>query len=341
MSETRSSNFECLRILAIILILIMHSYAQTNCKENLFNIFVGYVISAIGNIGVSCFVLLSGYFGVKFKMERFIQLILITTFYTVISFIANHGWLFNISFFDSLIVVLRYKNWFIACYLILMLLSPFINKAMLTLSKMEYNRLLIILFVTFSVLPTLFVSYYYTILTDGGKCLTYILFLYIIGRYLSLFYSEKKISKSLCLLSFLSLTILIVMLNVTISYVFHKECRIFSVDCSPLVLFSSLCVFFFFKGLALKSRLVNSIAASVLAVYLLDNLRLYVSDHIFDITLYAESNFFLLYLMVFVIIVFVLGIVIDKIRVFVCGKCENYIIKKSISILKLVKMNLL
>lgn len=103
MSETRSSNFECLRILAIILILIMHSYAQANCKENLFNLFVGYVISAIGNIGVSCFVLLSGYFGVKFKMQRFIQLILITTFYTVISFIANHGWLFNISFFDSLI----------------------------------------------------------------------------------------------------------------------------------------------------------------------------------------------------------------------------------------------
>ena len=79
----------------------------------------------------------------------------------------------------------------------------------------------------------------------------------------------------------------------------------------------------------MKSRLVNSIAASVLAVYLLDNLRLYVSDHIFDITLYAESNFFLLYLMVFVIVVFVLGIVIDKIRVFVCGKCENYIIKKN------------
>lgn len=33
--------------------------------------------------------------------------------------------------------------------------------------------------------------------------------------------------------------------------------------------------------------------------------------------------------MVFVIVVFVLGIVIDKIRVFVCGKCENYIIKKN------------
>lgn len=71
MSETRSSNFECLRILAIILILIMHSYAQANCKENLFNLFVGYVISAIGNIGVSCFVLLSGYFGVKFKNAAF------------------------------------------------------------------------------------------------------------------------------------------------------------------------------------------------------------------------------------------------------------------------------
>lgn len=318
----------------------MHSYAQANCRENSFNILVGYVISAIGNTGVSCFVLLSGYFGLKFKMQRFIQLILITTFYTVISFIANNGLAFNISFFDSLIVVLRYKNWFIACYLILMLLSPFINKAMLSLSKIEYNKLLIILFITFSVLPTLFVSYYYTILTDGGKCLTYILFLYILGRYLSLFYSEKKILKSKCLLSFLSITILIIALNITISCIFHRECRIFSMDCSPLILFSSLCVFFFFKGIELKSKLINGIAASVLAVYLLDNLRLYVSNHIFDITLYAESDFFILYLMAFVLMVFVLGIVIDKIRVYVCGKCESYIIEKIINGLNLVKMNL-
>lgn len=340
MLEKRTSNFECLRIFAIMLILLMHSYAQANCRENSFNILLGYVISAIGNTGVSCFVLLSGYFGLKFKMQRFIQLILITTFYTVISFIANNGLVFNISFFDSLIVVLRYKNWFIACYLILMLLSPFINKAMLSLSKIEYNKLLIILFITFSVLPTLFVSYYYTILTDGGKCLTYILFLYIIGRYLSLFYSEKKILKSKCLLSFLSLTILITALNVTISFISHRECRTFSMDCSPLILFSSLCVFFFFKGIELKSKLVNGIAASVLAVYLLDNLRLYVSDHIFDITLYAESDFFIIYLMAFVLMVFVLGIVIDKIRVYVCGKCESYIIEKIINGLNLVKMNL-
>ncbi|WP_394902514.1 acyltransferase family protein [Bacteroides xylanisolvens] len=340
MSGKRTSNFECLRIFAIILILVMHSYAQADCKENSFNIFLGYVISAIGNTGVSCFVLLSGYFGLKFKIQRFIQLILITTFYTVISFIANNGLVFNISFFDSLIVVLRYKNWFIACYLILMLLSPFINKAMQAISKMEYNKLLSILFVTFSVLPTLFRSYYYTILTDGGKCLVYILFLYIIGRYLSLFYSDKKVSKSICLLSFLSLIILIVALNVTISFIFHRECRIFSMDCSPLILFSSLCVFFFFKGLTMKSKLVNNIAASVLAVYLLDNLRLYVSDHILNITFYAESDSFILYLIVFVLVVFVLGIVIDKIRIFVCGKCESYIIEKIIYMLNLAKMNL-
>ena len=47
MSETRSSNFECLRILAIILILIMHSYAQANCKENLFNLFGGCKLNCV------------------------------------------------------------------------------------------------------------------------------------------------------------------------------------------------------------------------------------------------------------------------------------------------------
>ena len=90
----------------------------------------------------------------------------------------------------------------------------------------------------------------------------------------------------------------------------------------------------------MKSKLVNSIAASVLAVYLLDNLRLYVSDHILNITFYAESDSFILYLIVFVLVVFVLGIVIDKIRIFVCGKCESYIIEKIIYMLNLAKMNL-
>lgn len=41
--------------------------------------------------------------------------------------------------------------------------------------------------------------------------------------------------------------------------------------------------------------------------------------------------------MVFVLIVFVLGIVIDKIRIFVCGKSEIYLIEKNVSALNLVK----
>lgn len=44
--------------------------------------------------------------------------------------------------------------------------------------------------------------------------------------------------------------------------------------------------------------------------------------------------------MVFVLVVFVLGIVIDKIRIFVCGKCESYVIEKITYMLKLAKMNL-
>jgi hypothetical protein len=44
--------------------------------------------------------------------------------------------------------------------------------------------------------------------------------------------------------------------------------------------------------------------------------------------------------MAFVLMVFVLGIVIDKMRVLVCGKCESYVIEKITYMLKLAKMNL-
>lgn len=113
MNKTRTSNFEALRILAISLILLMHVCSHIPKTEmSTGNLFICQLINAIGNIGVTCFVLISGYFGIKFKIYRFIQFILLTTFYTLIVYIAHNGFTLRLDILNALLVVPLYKKLF-------------------------------------------------------------------------------------------------------------------------------------------------------------------------------------------------------------------------------------
>ena len=55
----RNSNFEMLRIVAILCIVVMHSSSFVNPDD--YNFLLLKLIGAIGNAGVSCFILISGY----------------------------------------------------------------------------------------------------------------------------------------------------------------------------------------------------------------------------------------------------------------------------------------
>jgi hypothetical protein len=91
------------------------------------------------NIGVSCFILISGYWGVKLKLDRFIQIIILTTIYSIlvcilitpnnIREILLAG--FNVPF---------HQNWYISCYLMLMVLSPIINNGIQLISRSLFEK---------------------------------------------------------------------------------------------------------------------------------------------------------------------------------------------------------
>ena len=79
--EQRLSNFELLRIIAMILI-ILHHYAYhgnlISIPNDNFNKYVAVFIIVGGKVGVNVFVLITGYFLInsKFKIKKVIQLIL-------------------------------------------------------------------------------------------------------------------------------------------------------------------------------------------------------------------------------------------------------------------------
>ncbi len=326
----RSSNFELLRVISIILILLMHANSQKHDDVIPLNNFIGHLIAAMGNIGVSLFILLSGYFSIKFKLHRFLQLIWLTTLYTVFCYLVNNDFSINMGLIQSILVVPLYNNWFISCYLILMLISPWLNDYIEHLSKVRHRSLLLVLFVVFSLLPTMFNTPFYTVVTGGGKCLIYFIFVYLIGRYLK-WHCDVNFKKKYTFGLYILMTVIIVSLNIGVGYVFQKKCYIYAMDCSPFILVSSLSVFYLFKSLTIRSQIINSIASSILAVYLLDAMRFFVDENVVCWSDKAGSCSYIFYLIIGVIMTFIIAFAIDKLRVFLFGHVENKIIDKIIA----------
>ena len=95
---------------------------------------------------------------------------------------------------------------------------------------------------------------------------------------------------------------------------------------SPLILGAVVSVFYLFKSFNFKSKIVNYISASVLAVYLLDGLKPAV-DNYFQVYTYGQGSDFVLYVTMETVTIFLVAILIDKIHV-LFGKAEDYIIDK-------------
>ena len=74
MSKDRSSNFELLRLLCIFGILMMHTFGGIDTSVSFFNTEIHVLVNSIFNMGVTCFILLSGYFGIRFDFKKLIRL---------------------------------------------------------------------------------------------------------------------------------------------------------------------------------------------------------------------------------------------------------------------------
>lgn len=326
-TQQRNSSIELLRIICILFILLMHALPQNDVTA--FNKFLRYPIN-IGNIGVSCFILISGYYGLTFKSFRFIQLILLTTFYSLFTFFLNHGWVLNLTTLKTAFVIPLYSNWFITCYLFLMLLSPYIDIFIINCEEKKFKKLLMILFIGFSLIPTALNTPYYAVVTHGGKCLIYMLFVYMTGRYISIREEKRdrrrETNRKKVLLCFMTLALLACAANYMVGKLFDRDCFIYFLDCSPFIFVMSILTFYYFKSYTFYSKTINYIASSVLAVYLLDGTRLFWNEKLFHLNEFSQDNAMLLLLLLEVSTVFIFAVIIDKIRIALFQSIERKLI---------------
>lgn len=340
--KVRQSNFELMRILSMIFIIISHILVHGGVMENttgVLHLFFTLVMSFI-LVHVNSFVLLAGYFNYNkdFSWKKFFKSFNQAWFYQVS--IALIGFFTGITIFSKMDLINNLSPffnayWYVVCYLCLYLLSPFLNRLISNLNQKEHKRLIILLLFLFSFIP--FITNQGTIVNSGLTLVNFIM-LYFIGSYLKKYpisenfhfknYSKNKL-QIILLLGFICFGLLHFAvywlglgalsfnnsLLTKIGSIFQTSFQTYS---APFVICMSVCYFLWFSTLNIKSRVINFIASLVFGVYLIHDNRV-IREHLYywlDINndTLITSSFIIFKILVGVIIIFVSCIIIEFIR---------------------------
>ncbi|MDB5183463.1 MAG: putative transrane protein, partial [Candidatus Saccharibacteria bacterium] len=155
----RASNIELLRIFAMIGIIISHLTFSSPHGPNIvaahnYETFYLVFLQASGQIGVLLFFLITGYFSVKrdFNPKSITKLASITWIYSFAAFVFallvgvfGLGQLFNLdaahtsftiqNILINLMPIIQNNYWFITAYIVILLLSPALNKILLATTQ--------------------------------------------------------------------------------------------------------------------------------------------------------------------------------------------------------------
>lgn len=333
----RDSNFELLRLVAIGLVIASHfNYWSFNATDlplgfNV-NVLLKFLFTA-GCIANIIFIILSGYFQIQshFKPQKIITLILEMYFYSILCLlVAKFVFQQNVTFeqLRNSLLPFPFGNWFLVSYIILYLLSPFINKYIHCLNRRELSRFIIIYLLLFSFLP---------ILTGWSFFSRFAVFPlgYLIGAYIKLYvgHSDKLIiTKRVLVLSGLIIASVVAIYLIAIlkrnSLIMGYSTYFLSQNHSPLVIAIATCIFLLFREFKIKpNRAINRLASSVLGVYL-------IHDNFFMREFLWQGNFFhvdivgtntatfIILALSKILLVWGSCLIIDQIRIILFGKVE-------------------
>ena len=310
---TRQSNIEALRLLSMLMVLNLHSFWGYDHGSGIMQA-LDFLRESTSICAVNVFLLISGYFGIKWKWKSFFNLIFQIFFYSFGVYIVACGVgaiEFSLGGLLSNAKAL-YASWgFITGYVLLYFCSPLLNSFV---DKVHSRHLLITILVIF--IAENFIC------RDSGY-LNYGL-LYLIGRFLN----KSKAIDSLeikagryywvtTLLMFFIVFVLFRFLHITDAVAMQGLFVGYSYA-APLVILQAIFLFLVFGRMHLSSKFINWCASSCLAIFLIHMHPAIKGIGYFAITksLYHLSIWeHCIYLILLITLVFFGSILIDKIRI--------------------------
>lgn len=334
--KQRESNIELLRITSMLIIIVYHFFSHSiihNAPE------LSYIIKpliTILHIGVICFVLISGYWGIKFSLKGFTTLFLYCSFYSILIYCV--GCLLNPELFNlknSIKSLIPNQWWFIPVYLSLFLLIPLINIPLKNSSNGKKIFLIIILgTISFGF------GQFIPSLSTGKNPINFVL-IYYLGNYIRtglVLPSKLNIRKIIFIYLMLNFLIfLIILLSEIYSPIVSKVVfQLFFPYNSIGLIINSMLFFLIFTQLSFSSKLINWFASSTLSVYLIHENK-YIGQYVYNYVGTLQHSIENLWLFSFVVLllalfVFMASVFIDKLIAPIFQFIINYILDSKLFI---------
>ena len=188
--KQRSSNFELLRIIAMILVMIVHADFRSlgiPTSFELHNSFISSLcrlsIESISIICVNVFVLISGWFGIKPTFKKFsafiFQLFFINCFVIIFVLLVQKE---PLSLKDIVMSFFYLKGfWFVKAYIALFIIAPILNLFLESASKRQITMILTSYFVFQTIFDCLYSG---TAWICSGLSLPSMAFLYLLAGFI-------------------------------------------------------------------------------------------------------------------------------------------------------------
>lgn len=327
----RNSAIELLRIISMVIIMFHHFAIHGGFEWGTDSITIPHawynLIIMGGKIGVDIFVLISGYYLINdevylFNFKKVLKFWGQVFFYSVSIFVifAIFGKVgISIGTVVKAFFPITFSTWwFASAYFVLYIIHPFFNKLLRLLSKREYQIMLVVGVLCWSVIPTFTTSSY------QSNSLMWFVTLYAIAGYAKLHGFNKRFTSKhyFCIWGIMTLltyasSLLFVWLGAKYdispfypTYFYGQE--------KVTVLLISLSLFMAFTTMKMKYyRFINMMASATFGVYLIhDNrfVREFLWMEVFKNAQYQDSLFLIPYSILVIVLVYSTCTVVELLR---------------------------
>lgn len=324
--KERNSGIELLRIVLMLMICILHIVLHGGgllSQDNIISFAVSRYIKTMCACAVDGYALISGYVATKKNVNtnKLINMWLQGAFYLFVPILVINirNVVCGINNFDLMAIVKSFMpitngNWYFGSYFVMLLFTPFVNKAIDDIDEKEGKTIFI--FIIACSIFSLFGNVY---LNEGYSPL-WLLMLYMLGKLI------RKLNLFNSLNNFRLIVTYFVLCAITMIMKVKFDVDGFEEYTSPTVLCSAICLLLIFTKLNFRNKAINYIGSLTFGAYLFhDNVNVrefFIADRFTYIKNPIE-------LLVAGVLVFVVSLAVEAIRklLFKLFKANNLVIK--------------
>lgn len=328
--NTRNTNIELLRVISMIMIVTLHYMKQGGVLDTLKfgdgNYPITWLIESFCYVSVNCYVLISGYFLCKstFRLKKALDIVLEVVFYSVgiyLLFCAIGVESFSVISLITgyLFPIIHGEYWFATVYVVLYLLSPFLNKWLEVLDKKELQKLILIMSLVFTVIPSIFFFAGENLGVAGGYSLIWFIFVYIVSAYIRTY--GVGIKNVYLVLIFISSSLITFAMKYCQMAVLGTELWNWYRYSSITVLLGSVSLFMLFIRMKPKSHKIWAFFGSTTFGVFLIHTQYIMRDKILWKAIikpldycYSSTGVYILHMIISVLLIYVVCSIIDYLR---------------------------